>query len=869
MPMEMEKRRFKGRSFLSFFDWNSKSQKKLLFDKPNNLPEVSNQGKENVGNMPQAQMNKIKVGDNGASPGNVAASCDFNCALSISSDEGCETKVPGLVARLMGLDSLPASTVPELSSTSLYGSNSLGSSHCQDGSLRCMADSCPVDCTMPLKLEKSSSGDVKPKSQKVGNLPALRRFQNETLPPKSAKPIPVTHNKLLSPIKNPGYVQPRNVAQIMDAATKIIEASPLQYARNGMSSVGPSSVPLRILDLKEQLEGAQYESKLVNRHIANHVNGKPNERSNLYKGTLTFKRLGDSEKNSSSYLGNKGKSASVVIPSKADVQNRDTSALKGKKGHMNSKEDSNIKPNQSSRSQKKQFTDPTRAIPQRAFTGQNSNVLGQNNINHKGKLTSKRESNKPTTRTWSSESSTAARKAANKGAAVNGNTEPNRSSTRVIDSRKESTVSKRQSISEKKKYISRAVHNDTRGTENVVDNFENKSIKCNITTDRSTNQNAVSMSESKDVISFTFTSPLGRTMPESQPSTAQVTETSNRVHANTHACRPKKLSSSTLVMDSDTIDGDTLSVLLEKMLQELPSRINSPQCTLISDESSSGSCNIQDNGFASSDNLVLTMNQQLQTTDPMEEPSCGSSESGNDIGCQHSGAVTLFENPAAVESYLDCEYSIFGSTLYPSIQDEEVSNFSPWSEQSSEVTEGSTSIKQFSGISNVIGFRRSTREMELEYIKDILSAELMAEEFVIGETNKIIMPNLFDILEIQNAENYIEYSQLERKVLFDTVSDCLELRYRKAFVGSCKAWPEWVASVQRKNLLAEELLKEIISLRSMEEVVMVDELVHKDMSIGLGRWIDFDIEAFEEGLDVEFGIVTNLINELVYELMIV
>lgn len=54
----------------------------------------------------------------------------------------------------------------------------------------------------------------------------------------------------------------------------------------------------------------------------------------------------------------------------------------------------------------------------------------------------------------------------------------------------------------------------------------------------------------------------------------------------------------------------------------------------------------------------------MQTTDPMEEPSCGSSESGNDIGCQHSGAVTLFENPAAVESYLDCEYSIFGKFFF-------------------------------------------------------------------------------------------------------------------------------------------------------------------------------------------------------------
>ena len=219
------------------------------------------------------------------------------------------------------------------------------------------------------------------------------------------------------------------------------------------------------------------------------------------------------------------------------------------------------------------------------------------------------------------------------------------------------------------------------------------------------------------------------------------------------------------------------------------------------------------------------------------------------------------------------------------MQDEEISNFSPinesislengvkWSDQSSStVAGGNMAIKQLSGMSNVVDFRRSTRSMELEYVKDMLSnAELMAEEFIIGQTNKVIIPNLFDLLENQSngAENCEGYSKLERKVLFDTVSECLELRCRQAFVGSCKAWHRWVASVQRKSWLAEELYKEMLGFRSMEEEVMVDELVNKDMSIGWGRWLDFDIEAFEEGLDVELHIVTNLINELVCELMLV
>lgn len=219
------------------------------------------------------------------------------------------------------------------------------------------------------------------------------------------------------------------------------------------------------------------------------------------------------------------------------------------------------------------------------------------------------------------------------------------------------------------------------------------------------------------------------------------------------------------------------------------------------------------------------------------------------------------------------------------MQDEEVSNFSlmnesmsleneaEWSEQSSSIVMGDNmASEQSSVMSNSAEFTRSARNMELEYVKDIFSnAELMAEEFVVGETDKIIMENLFDKLENEGlgAENYEEYSKIERKTIFDTVSECLELRCKQVFVGSCKAWPKWVASVQRKKCLAEEFYKEMLSFRNMEDGVEVDELVSKDMSTGWGRWLDFDIEACEEGSELEFDIVTCLINELVSDLLYV
>ncbi|XP_027350565.1 uncharacterized protein LOC113861749 [Abrus precatorius] len=915
--MEMEKRRSKG-SFLSLFDWNSKSRKKLLWNNPT-VHEVSKQGKENVENLPKSQLSRIKVDEIGASPSNIGC-CEFDSNLSICSDEGCGSKAPGLVARLMGLDSLPASAVNELSCNSLYSSNSHGASHCNESALHSVDDFHAADyINMPHKMEKSSLDAKESRARKVENLP-IKRFQTEMLPPKSAKPIPVTHNKLLSPIKSPGFLPPKNAAQVMEAAAKIIEASPRPYMRKRMASAGPSSVPLRILDLKERLEAAQCASvpeKPVHLGNANPANGKLSERSNnLYKCTSAFKGSRDSEKISSYPLASKGKSVSLTIQAKTNVQSRDTLVLNGDRKYVKQKEKNDVKSNQLSRSQK---PSAHRAMQQRTSTSRNSNVLGQNNqkqnsMTTKGKSTSKIDFNQPTTQASSSESSTGTRKTKNKGA-INTNIQPKRSSTRATDNQKEFPRFKTESISQKKKYISRDVLK-ARGPDNGVNSFESKSIKCNFTTDGSFDQDAFNMKESKDVISFTFTSPLRRSMPESPSSTEQVMGTRNRIDVNclghNDNLYAKKLSLSPPGLNM--IDGDALNVLLEKKLQELTSRINLPQCTLATEgPSTSLRSSLQDKfpsvistvpkeqeksfhpdlfsdkpdsmhklHFCSSDDPVLNMNQQLQTLEVREDPSCSSNgESRNDLVCQLSTAVT-FETPLVSESYLDSEDSAYGSTVYSSMQDEEVSNISQtnespsledevkWSEQSSSTLMGiNMTVKQISGTSNLVNYKRSS-DMELEYVQDVLgNAEFLSEEFVTGETNMVIMPNLFHLLENLNngIENYgEEYSKLERKVIFDFVSEWLEFKCKQAFVGTCKAWLGWVTLVQRKSWMAEELYKEMLRFRSMEEV-MVDELVNKDMSTGCGKWLDFNVEAFEEGLEVEGDILAYLINELVSDLL--
>ncbi|KAL5058929.1 hypothetical protein RYX36_030533 [Vicia faba] len=157
-------------------------------------------------------------------------------------------------------------------------------------------------------------------------------------------------NELLSPIKSHGYVKPKNAD----------EEIPQPYMRNKMSS-------LRTLELQEELEGAQRESRF-------NVNGKDTEKRR-------------NSGNSTSPHG-KGKSVSLETPSKTDVLSKDTLNLNGHRRCMKQKE---IKSNQKN------------------CIGQNSDILRQNGLTSKGISATKVLNNKPT-RICSSENLTGARR---------------------------------------------------------------------------------------------------------------------------------------------------------------------------------------------------------------------------------------------------------------------------------------------------------------------------------------------------------------------------------------------------------------------------------------------------------------------------
>lgn len=111
--------------------------------------------------------------------------------------------------------------------------------------------------------------------------------------------------------------------------------------------------------------------------------------------------------------------------------------------------------------------------------------------------------------------------------------------------------------------------------------------------------------------------------------------------------------------------------------------------------------------------------------------------------------------------------------------------------------------------------------------------------------------------EVRKEENPI------RRFLFDSVIECLDVKYNRHTNCGYRAWirlPKCMNLDILIQLFDQEMRKWIsVSGRSP------DELIEGDMSTSLGKWTDFEIEAFETGAEISHNIVESLVDEMVVD----
>lgn len=202
--------------FFQLFDWNRKFAKKKLFSKKL-LPPVRlrKSSKKFGGDEKLPKLRLIADENSGGFP-------------HLKKNEGCnngdtaqknEMQAPGLVARLMGLESMPAVKQDESKKALLSGSGSnkekFVHSHGRFEREEFIAEKGEIKQEFrPQKLQKTGLSERKPVT-KFG----AEALQIKTMLSKSRK----HHQKLVSPVKSPRNVSGRNASRLIGAATRILE----------------------------------------------------------------------------------------------------------------------------------------------------------------------------------------------------------------------------------------------------------------------------------------------------------------------------------------------------------------------------------------------------------------------------------------------------------------------------------------------------------------------------------------------------------------------------------------------------------------------------------------------------------------------
>lgn len=501
-------------------------------------------------------------------------SSDHSCASSVMDEDSYGSRGPGVVARLMGLDSLPKSNAPDPFCTPLSDSQSLPGSFYQSKNLDYRQD--PQIMHSSRLQQLGIRPDMDPRYQKVIQTP-IEKFQTEVLPPRSAKAIPLTHHKLLSPIKSTTFIPSKDAVHIMEAAARILETGPQVSRKPVLPLAGSSSVPLKVRDLKEKAQATQKPSKHSEgsqrpgetRGVKHLRGNSTNKSSNSGSDAMSVKSSQDSVEVSSA-VRSRGKSVSLALQAKANVQKRES--LNTSKMCASQTETNEFSPNMLFTSQ----SGAQKSTLKKSSAQKSSSVLRQNNqkqncIVDRGKLSLK--SNLQGGKAASGDLSSAKRQNSSK---LVGNS---KASSRKLDSEGKDDKSNVSFCSSergarKKRSINGNYHSDNnQAAHNPWRDKNGKVIQSTAIVDTRSNWDPDSGKEGADVISFTFTAPMRSNEFQENCKMFPVDSPSTRIMLNSDGMAASKFS-----FLGHSINGsDSLSTFLELQLKELAHKVEFSQ----------------------------------------------------------------------------------------------------------------------------------------------------------------------------------------------------------------------------------------------------------------------------------------------------
>ncbi|CAD6207519.1 unnamed protein product [Miscanthus lutarioriparius] len=872
--MDVEKPASKGHGFFSLFDWGKKSKKRMLVGSTSSSPILKNagDGKDIGDSTPSTRSNSILE-----DAPSLKESSEHSCSSSVIDEEAQSRRSPTVVARLMGLDSMPAASSPE---------------------------SNPVPLTVQPPLQTNIHEDLVGRSY-VGSplkMPGspIDRYKMEALPPRLAKrTLSVAQYKLLSPMKNPNHISSRNAADIMEAASRIIRPGVENISSYRVHDVGSPNAA-RAYNPGEII-GIQQRSQKLNEAMRKRdgpasfrpPSGKPSDgRLRGSEGALSSRI---SQSNGCAPVGPKVKPGNRLDTARAmHVQEKGGMRKGGRKletrknpensmaerTRLNRQKDSNQMGTTSSSSvpvpnNRKQNATGTKhkvnsnpATPSR----QRSNIHQINANPRKVRAAS----------TFAGNSSQGSRKV---------DLQPN-----AHANVRNSSIPK--AIPKPRRLQDRRVYSDTsQSSDSIHSDRSQRRVRHNIVIDEQSSFSTNKKKISTEIVSFTFTSPVDKSL--------------HGTHFPNHSLEKQFMGNLSAVSTSsntsnaklDVIDGDFLGLLLEQKLRELTSGVTSPYTkpakgvqvhhTSTALEDMASACETSSIASTDYDRESLQSFSDGKATLPQTDLSTRSVQSSQPVKydhdvtdraeVEHLGRSPLFTWEASIStetcSSSESWRSANGTRLFSSTEGATTSDLthfnkfleadasSEYSDTASSITVATAEIPRSESSSSC----HMDNRQEVEFIREILNASSPAwhifsylERF--GNSG-ILDPHLLEelngnirLLAGEEGKGY----RLRRRLLFDCVNELLSVKCAYYFNAGYSLWFMGMAVLQ--NLSAEEIHREMTSLKVAEEW-MVDELVYREMSSTLGSWVDFKMESYQAGGDIAAELLGSLIDEVVADLL--
>ncbi|KAK2986794.1 hypothetical protein RJ640_011019 [Escallonia rubra] len=940
--------------FFQLFDWNRRLAKKKLFSKKLLGPARAKQASKKFGADDKLPKLRLIADENSGGFPNVKK----NGARGVDSEQKHGMRAPSLVARLMGLESMPAvkqykfKEAPpsdigrEREDRSASNERVFGNEdwNLEKGSTK--------NQVRPQKLQKTAPCEGRP----------VTRFAAEALQLKNVLSRPRKHHqKLASPVKSPKNLSARSASRLIGAATKILE--PGLQARSRVKFALPYSDPMHHSSINEVMSEAT---------TALSPDGlDPSKNSNYYMSVPKSFVVPSSCKNCGNLFDNMGSRPNIEdrppilvssVPNYVNPCSQSSERSKPRspvssleqvkeKITQNGQEHSasvaaqtignmqpravyisdRIPPDREGRVQwhltsqqdKRQYGSPSFCYKNKTQR-QHQASLGKDRIPLRSEFSNLQNNRVASARNAINEAKNFV--ALNRSLSGRSRSRmPAKVDTLECGTERRSYNRREDSLSPLRKRRSMNVSRQGESTTFVSSTLhEQRNINCSAVTGEEMGGNAQSMnhacsksrlgnpgenvksagSGNKDnnVVSFTFSSPMkyrSRTPAQMNKRMDQ-----NGSTCNTSPQKDRILDQSdgnTCFKEPFSLTGDTLGALLEQKLRELTCQDE--------DESAVGSNPPKKTSAMILQELISALNAEkpiLQDSVPVRYD--GNNVSDGRISNSSTEKSITQAKPktmgAPVRYSCDYDHLSPGSVLEASFSNDSccssslddtsghkmhadfVCSYNELQpvEPDADLLDSEASYDRLAHISEVLSnldvFGARIKGSKFSHAKEvILKAEIVFGSAILhdprGTKGFSVTDFLINELETLASVMWTHYScflsfedmkewSLLKGFLFDCVIEYLDTKYVQYTIAGFKAWTR-LPLCRNAETLIREVVEEVRRWTSIAGMIP-DEIIEREMSCSLGKWTDFDIEAFETGVELELDILQTMVDEVVKDL---